>query len=309
MLQRFSQNTLCSLLMRSLLLLSLLLGVSADAQRVDTSLFPSLSSRVIDQADVLSDGQARRLRAKLQAHEEATSNQIVVLTLPTTQGHDIASFGYQLGRHWGIGTAEHDNGVILIVAVQDRQMRIEVGYGLEGALPDATASSIIRHEITPAFREGDYARGIELGIDSIIAAIAGEYQATESGNITPGLFDRLIQLVMMSFIGAMLLSNWVQAITQTRKKELSIGEKIKKRGIVASLATLVPAIIVWLLSQSVLFVLLAIVVILPILIFNDTLPGHASGGSRTGRGGFGGGGGSFSGGGGSFGGGGASGGW
>src|SRR3546814_11267487 len=112
----------------------------------------------------------------LASHEQATSNQLVVVTLPSLQGTAIDDFGYQLGRHWGIGQQGRDNGALLIVAPSERAVRIEVGYGLEGDLPDATAHAIIANEILPAFRQGDYPGGIAAGVDAIILAIAGAYQ-------------------------------------------------------------------------------------------------------------------------------------
>jgi len=118
--------------------------------------FPALTGRVVDNANLLSAQQESRLTQQLASHEEATSNQVVVVTLPSLQGTSIDDFGYQLGRHWGIGQAGRDNGVLLIVAPNERKVRIEVGYGLEGDLPDAIARAIIDQNILPAFRRNDY---------------------------------------------------------------------------------------------------------------------------------------------------------
>ena len=141
--------------------------------------FPPLTGRVIDNAGLLDADEERRLAAKLESHEQATSNQLVVVTLPSLQGTEIEDYGYQLGRHWGIGQQGRDNGVLLIVAPNERKVRIEVGYGLEGDLPDAIAKTIIENDILPAFRGGDYPRGIAAGVDAIILAIAGAYQPLE----------------------------------------------------------------------------------------------------------------------------------
>src|SRR3546814_1314923 len=105
--------------------------------------FPRLTSRVVDNADLLSAEQERRLVAQLRSHEEASSNQLVVVTLPSLQGTAIDDFGYKLGRHWGIGQQGREEGVLLIVAPNERKVRIEVGYGLEGDLRDATANAKI----------------------------------------------------------------------------------------------------------------------------------------------------------------------
>ena len=140
--------------------------------------FPELTGRVVDNADLLNPAQEQALDTRLAEAEATTSNQLVVLTVPDLQGYDIADYGYQLGRAWGIGQKGRDNGVVLIVAPAERQVRIEVGYGLEGALTDALSSVIIQNDIRPAFRAGDYATGIERGVNSLLAAIAGEYKAT-----------------------------------------------------------------------------------------------------------------------------------
>ena len=141
--------------------------------------FPRLTGRVVDNADLLSAAEERRLTAKLESHEQATSNQLVVVTLPSLQGSEIEDYGYQLGRHWGIGQQGRDNGVLLIVAPNERKLRIEVGYGLEGDLPDAIAKLIIENDILPAFRGGNFPAGIDAGVDAIILAIAGAYQPQE----------------------------------------------------------------------------------------------------------------------------------
>ncbi|HFD12854.1 MAG TPA: TPM domain-containing protein, partial [Crenotrichaceae bacterium] len=139
--------------------------------------FPQLTGRVVDQANLLSEQQASRLTALLARHEEATSNQIVIVTLPSLQGLEIANYGYQLGRYWGVGQKDNNNGVLLIVAPKQRKVRIEVGYGLEGALTDILSHQIIQAEIIPYFRDGDFAGGIESGTKAILKAITGEYHA------------------------------------------------------------------------------------------------------------------------------------
>lgn len=158
----------------------LLLALQGLAQPVFAALdFPALSGRVVDTANILSSADESRLTKQLASHEQATSNQLVVVTLPALQGTAIEDFGYQLGRHWGIGQEGRNNGVLLIVAPNERKVRIEVGYGLEGDLPDAITKSIIENEILPAFRSEDYPRGIAAGVDAIIEAIAGAYEPVE----------------------------------------------------------------------------------------------------------------------------------
>ncbi len=136
--------------------------------------FPELTGRVVDQAGLLSPAVEESLTGDLQRHEAETSNQVVVVTLESLGGYDIADYGYQLGRHWGIGQEGKDNGVLLIVAPSERKMRIEVGYGLEGALTDATAKSIIERVIVPKFKSGDFEDGVREGVAAILGVLAGE---------------------------------------------------------------------------------------------------------------------------------------
>jgi len=138
--------------------------------------FPTLTGRVVDGADILTAAVKNALTGKLEAHENATTNQVVVVTLPSLQGYAIEEFGYQLLRHWGIGQEDRNNGVLLIVAPNERKVRIEVGYGLEGSLTDALSKTIIETEILPRFRKGDYSAGIVKGTEAILAAIAGTYK-------------------------------------------------------------------------------------------------------------------------------------
>lgn len=157
----------------ALCLISALLLGSTVVAALD---FPALTGRVVDRANLLSPDLESRIETQLEQHERATSNQVVVVTLPSLQGTTIEDYGYQLGRHWAIGQAERNNGVLLIVAPNQRKVRIEVGYGLEGALPDAISKAIIEQEILPAFRDNDFPKGIATGVDAILAAIAGTYE-------------------------------------------------------------------------------------------------------------------------------------
>ena len=143
--------------------------------------FPELTDRVVDQARILNPAAERRLDDRLAAHEATTGNQVVVVTVPSLQGLSIEQFGLDLGNHWGIGEADRNNGVLLIVAPNQRQVRIEVGLGLEQALSGPVTRSIVDHDILPAFRRGDMTSGIERGVDAILAAIAGTYQARPGG--------------------------------------------------------------------------------------------------------------------------------
>lgn len=137
---------------------------------------PALAGRVVDNAGMIDQARERHLSGLLQGHEEATTNQIVVVTLSDLDGVAIESYGYQLGRHWGIGQAGKDNGVLLIVAKKERKVRIEVGYGLEGVLTDAISSNIINSIIVPEFKKAQFGSGIEQGTVAIIEALGGQYK-------------------------------------------------------------------------------------------------------------------------------------
>ena len=133
---------------------------------------------VTDQADILPAEVEARLAAQLKQFDEETSNQVLVATFPSLPaGWTLEDFTVRTAQSWGAGEAKLDNGVVLFVFVKDREVRIEVGYGLEGALPDVTAKRIIEEQITPRFRGGDYPGGVEAGVDAIIAATKGEYKA------------------------------------------------------------------------------------------------------------------------------------
>lgn len=132
---------------------------------------PALTGRVVDRADLLSAEAEARLAAKLAALEARRTDQLVVVTLPSLEGRTIKEVGLSLGRGWGIGQRDRDNGVLLVVAPNERQVRIEVGYGLERAIEDHEASRMIADVLIPAFKAGAFERGILVGADTIIAEL------------------------------------------------------------------------------------------------------------------------------------------
>lgn len=151
---------------------------------------PALTGRVVDQAGILDRPTVDAITNQLAGYESSTGNQVVVVTLPDLKGYPIEDWGLALGRGWGIGQAGKNNGVLLIVAPKDRDLRIEVGYGLEGDLPDATANTIIESEIVPYFKRGDMQGGVRAGVNAILAALGGSYTPTKlasssSGNAFP----------------------------------------------------------------------------------------------------------------------------
>ena len=164
-----------TMMLRALLPLLLLWTAALQAAPA----FPTLSGRVVDEAALMSRKQAHQLTQQLAAFEKRSGIQLVVVSVDSLDGETIEEYGYQLGRHWGIGQKGKNNGVLLLIAQDERKVRIEVGYGLEGALPDAIAANIIQTRILPAFKRGDMVAGVVAGSQSIMKALAGEYQPVE----------------------------------------------------------------------------------------------------------------------------------
>ncbi|WP_019833922.1 TPM domain-containing protein [Sphingomonas sp. PR090111-T3T-6A] len=148
-------------------MLLLLVATPAFAQS-----FPAFTGLVVDAANILPADRKAALEQKLEAFQQKTQRQLVVATIPDLGGDDIADYGYKLGRAWGVGLKDANNGAILIVAPNDRKMRIEVGYGLEGVLTDAYSSVILNTKVRPAFKAGDLPGGIDAGTDAIIEILS-----------------------------------------------------------------------------------------------------------------------------------------
>lgn len=188
---------------------ALLLAVVPAAHAQELVAVPPLTSPVTDVAGILTPDQTAALEAKLRAFEQAHGTQVAVLIVPTTQPEDIAQYGIRVAEAWKLGRAGVDDGALLLVAVQDRRVRIEVGYGLEGALPDATANRIIDEDIRPAFRRQDYYGGISAGLDRMLRVIEGEplpepERRSPAMNV-PGLFELLPFLFVFVLVGGSVL--------------------------------------------------------------------------------------------------------
>lgn len=171
--------------------------------------FPVLSGRVVDDAGILDAATVQNLTGMLEQHERATGEQVVVVTLKSLDGYPIEDFGYQLGRYWGIGQKGKNTGAILIVVPSEHKVRIEVGYGLEGKLTDATSRTIIDGDIVPNFRRGDFNAGVLAGTDSILSVLGGG-SATGSGVETSSAgpaSNWFFPLAIMVFFIFMLLRN------------------------------------------------------------------------------------------------------
>ena len=262
---------------------------------------PALSARVTDLTATLSAEQKAGLEQTLQAFEASKGSQIGVLIVPTTGTEPIEQFALRVGETWKLGRKKVDDGALLIVAKDDRTMRIEVGYGLEGVLNDATSKRIISEVITPRFKTGDYYGGISEGVASMIKLVSGEAlpeparkSASRSGGMDLG------SLLPLIFMGTVVIGG--------------IMRKMFGRMFGSLVAGGITGVLAWMFVGALSIAMIAGVVAAALTLFGGGL-GSMLGGRRGGFGGGGfggsggGGGGGFSGGGGSFGGGGASGKW
>ena len=173
---------------RFFLFLSLIFSVCVYAQTDVVPKKPSLAEGlVLDQTNTLTPEQLVTLREKLIAYDRSTSNQIAVVIIPALKGNSIEDVALEIGRGWGVGQANNDNGIVILIAKNDRKMRIEVGTGLEGAVTDYVTSSIIQNTLRPNFREDNYYRGLTEAVDEIIKAAEGRYKAPEGYGIKSGI--------------------------------------------------------------------------------------------------------------------------
>jgi len=189
------------------LLLALLLAAlagAATAQTIPPRPSPA-EGLVIDRANLLAPGERQSLNQRLIAFDDSTSNQIVVVILPTLDGDDPNVVATEIGQRWGVGQGGKDNGVVFLVSTGDRQVFIATGFGLEGAIPDAVAGRIIRRVIVPQFRQGQFYSGISDAVDALMAAAEGEYTAEPDAVRGPGGFD-LALLVIVLIIMVFLIS-------------------------------------------------------------------------------------------------------
>ncbi len=264
---------------------------------------PQLTAQVIDLTGTLSGGAVNRLEAKLAAFEARKGSQIAVLIVPTTQPEEIEQYGIRVADQWKLGRKGVDDGVILLVAKNDRRVRIEVGQGLEGAIPDAIANRIVTDTITPHFKLGDYDGGIEAGIDQVISVVDGEPlpEPDKTWERSRGFGNLLPLLLVVAFVASGVLRSVFGRL---------LGS-VATGGLIGGIA--------WLLSHVLPVGVGAGVVGFLFAMLLGSSRGWSAGGGGGWSGGFGGGlggglggggrGGGFSGGGGSFSGGGASGSW
>ncbi len=210
-------------------MLVLLFGLPAAAQPH----LPPLTGRIVDNAGLLSPEDRRMLEGELQALEDKSTDQLVVFTTRSLQGYAIEDFGYQLGRAWGIGQKGKDNGVILIVAPQERKVRIEVGRGLEPQLTDLLTKLIIENAILPAFRRNDYAAGIKAGVHDIRDVLLGDAAAVQqrarvAAKRAPGILGDPAMLLAL-LIALAIAIVFVQSL-MTAHPERVAGDRRRLRG-------------------------------------------------------------------------------
>ncbi|MEW6769708.1 MAG: YgcG family protein [Pseudomonadota bacterium] len=273
-------------------LLALLL-VCASASFADVAVPPI--GRVVDQTGTLSGGDISSLEQTLKDFEDRKGSQVAVLIVPTTAPETIEQYSLRVVEKWKLGRKKIDDGALLIVAKDDRKLRIEVGYGLEGVLTDVTSKRIIDEVITPKFRSGDFAGGISDGVTKILSVIDGELLPAPERKSKPVDLDWLGDAWPFLFIGTLMAGGIFRAIFGRL-----LGSVIAA-GVVGA--------IVWFIVYTLAISAIAALIVFVLTLFGDSIA-SGSGGSGSG-GGFSSGssGGGFSGGGGSFGGGGASGSW
>lgn len=209
----------------------LLLFWSSFALAADPS-YPALTGRIVDGANLIGIEARGRIEAKLKAHEDKTGDQLVVATVPSLQGAVIEDFANGLFRFWKLGAAKTNNGVLLLVAPNERKVRIEVGYGLEGALTDALSKVIITTAVTPKFKSGDFAGGIEGGVDAILEILSGDAEQwqrrAEVRNDESSVFENIAVIVAMLMIFLFIVS-FMRAVSQQsgpRRHRLRNGQWI-----------------------------------------------------------------------------------
>jgi uncharacterized protein len=256
---------------------------------------PALTSRVTDLTGTLTPDQVSALEQRLAAFEKQKGSQMAVLMLPSTKPEAIEQFSIRLAEAWKIGRKGTDDGLILVIAKEDRRLRVEVGYGLEGVIPDAVANRVISETITPRFKAGDFYGGITAGVEQLIKLIEGEKLPPPSASgaqrsLGSDPFEHVVPAFVLVFILGLVFRGLFGRFP-------------------GALATAgVMGVIAWF-FYSMGVALIASLVAFIFTLINTGRGGRGIGGFSTGGGGFSSGGGGFSGGGGSFGGGGSSGSW
>ena len=217
---------------------------------------PPLTGRVVDLAQVLPANVAASLARDLEAHEAKASNQVVILILPSLEGEPLETFSHRVATTWKLGQKGTENGVLLFLALRERKVRIEVGYGLEGTLTDLRSAHIIRQEIVPRLRSGDLPGGIVAGVQAILGTIEGTYKAEETlpGQVRSGqeptAFEYVIIGIVVGTLAGIVLSHGLQR-TRALLGSLLAFLVAQFAGMVLGLvAAGVTALLLWLMLQA-----------------------------------------------------------
>ncbi|MCF2490074.1 YgcG family protein [Dyadobacter sp. CY347] len=182
---------------KALILFCLICFTFLNVTAQDIPKKPDPPKLVNDFANQLNASEKAQLEQKLVAYNDSTSSQIVIVIVPTTGDYPIADYALKIGREWGVGQKDKDNGIVLLWAPTDRKVYISTGYGLEGAIPDAIAKRIISQVITPQFKNGQFYQGLDQGVDMIFKYATGEYKADPNASNEDGSFPPLLILVIV----------------------------------------------------------------------------------------------------------------
>ncbi len=225
---------LCFVLLAVALLLAATELAGEAAAQISQPKFPELTGRVVDEAGIIKHEDRQALERELEALEAKSTDQVVVATVKSLQGYEIEEYGYQLGRKWGIGQKGKDNGVILIVAPNERKVRIEVGRRLEPILNDGLTGTIIRGRILPAFRRGDFSGGVRAGVKDITDVLSGDAEAVKErakGGVTKPApeVDPMGLVILAIWVGIFILIIYLQ-IRQSRQMPSTLGRNRRRDG-------------------------------------------------------------------------------
>jgi len=188
--------------------------------------FPQLTGQIVDEANILSAEDRAAIDADLKALEAKSTDQLVVVTVPSLQGYEIEDYGYQLGRHWGIGQKDKNNGVLLIVAPNERKVRIEVGRGLEPIVTDLMSKIIIENAIVPEFRRGNFGAGIRAGVRDLKDTLLGDAEEVKerARGLNEGDGPDWIGLLMIAFwIAVVLYIIYAQMQYAAQQQQQTVG--------------------------------------------------------------------------------------
>lgn len=223
---RIARAGVAALAIAALMLLAGVAGALAEPK------FPELTGRLVDEAGLVKLEDRQAIEATLKDLEARSTDQVAVVTLNSLQGYDIADYGYQLGRKWGIGQKGKDNGILLIVAPKERKVRIEVGRGLEPIMTDLMSQLIIQNRILPAFRRGEFSGGIRAGVTDIRDVLLGDAEEVKQrakGGRSPETFDPQGFVILAFWLGLVVLAVYLQR-RQMSSMPQTVGRRGRRRG-------------------------------------------------------------------------------